>query len=239
MLAYRHLGEAEPCHDPVEHERSARRSRRRGPGDAGTYIKPMLIQAAWSAIRVWGRQQARYSRLARRFGEPKNPAAKKKAITAIAHTLLKIAYQVLKTGTLCRDLGADFYTRRNSPEEQHKYLERELQKLYPGCTITVDNHHHQPAGGRLTTGRLTSSSASQLGAAADPGTPAHPPDKPAPSHSPAAASGSRHPCQTHICGTQVALRHGVTHCLCRARERLRLSNWSGPFDGGVILPVLG
>ena len=48
----------------------------------------MLIQAAWAAIRVRGRLQARYSRLVRRFGGPKNPAAKKKPITVIAHTLL-------------------------------------------------------------------------------------------------------------------------------------------------------
>jgi len=116
---------------------SARKRKHGRTGDAGTYIKPMLIQAAWSAIRVRGRLQARYNRLVRRFGGQKNPAAKKKAITAIAHTLLKIAYQVLKTGTPYQDLGADFYTRRNSPEEQQKYLERQLQKLHPGCTITI------------------------------------------------------------------------------------------------------
>ena len=61
-------------------------------GDAGAYIKPMLIQAAWSAIQVRGRRQARYRRMVRRFGGDKNAAAKK-AITAVAHTLLKIAYQ--------------------------------------------------------------------------------------------------------------------------------------------------
>jgi transposase len=71
-------------------------------GDAGTYIKPMLVQAAWAAIRAKGRLQARYNRLVRRFGGTKNPAARKKAIIAIAHTLLKIAYHVLKTGTPTR-----------------------------------------------------------------------------------------------------------------------------------------
>ena len=65
-------------------------------GDAGTYIKPMLVQAAWSAIKSQGRLQARYHKLVRRFGGPKNPAAVKKAILAVAHTLLKIAYQVLQ-----------------------------------------------------------------------------------------------------------------------------------------------
>ena len=106
-------------------------------GDAGTYIKPMLVQAAWAAIRVRGRLQARYSRLVRRFGGEKNPAAKKKAITAIAHTLLKIAYQVLRSGKPHQDLGADFYTRRESPGQRQAYLMRQLQKLNPGCTITI------------------------------------------------------------------------------------------------------
>jgi transposase len=97
---------------------SAKKRKHGRTGDAGTYIKPMLIQAAWAAIRVRGRLQARYSRLVRRFGGDKNPGAKKKAITAIAHTLLKIAYQVLKSGVPYQEPGADFYTRRESPEQK-------------------------------------------------------------------------------------------------------------------------
>jgi transposase len=116
---------------------SARKRKHGRTGDAGAYIKPMLIQAAWNAIRVKGRLQARYNKLVRRFGGEKNPGAKKKAITAIAHTLLKIAYQVLKSGVPYQELGADFYTRRESPAQQHAYLERRLQKLYPGQTITI------------------------------------------------------------------------------------------------------
>jgi transposase len=116
---------------------SARKRKHGRTGDAGTYIKPMLVQAAWNAIRVRGRLQARYNRLVRRFGGDKNPGAKKKAITAIAHTLLKIAYQVLKSGTPYTDLGADFYTRRESPEQKQAWLERQLHKLHPDCTITI------------------------------------------------------------------------------------------------------
>ena len=116
---------------------SARKRKYSRTGDAGTYIKPMLIQAAWAAIRVKGRLQARYNRLVRRFGGDKNPGAKKKAITAIAHTLLKIAYQVLKSGTPYQEPGADFYTRRESPQQKQAYLERQLQKLHPGCTVTI------------------------------------------------------------------------------------------------------
>ena len=116
---------------------SARKRKHGRTGDAGTYIKPMLIQAAWAAIKGRGRLQARYNRLVRRFGGDKNPAAKKKAITAIAHTLLKIAYQVLKSGTPYQDLGADFYTQRESPAQRQAYLLRQLEKLNPGCTITI------------------------------------------------------------------------------------------------------
>ncbi len=116
---------------------SARKRKYGRTGDAGTYIKPMLIQAAWAAIRVRGRLQARYNRLARRFGGDKNPGAKKKAITAIAHTLLKIAYQVLKSGMPYQEPGADFYTRRESPQQKQAWLERQLQKLHPGCTVTI------------------------------------------------------------------------------------------------------
>ena len=116
---------------------SARKRKHGRTGDAGTYIKPMLIQAAWAAIRVRGRLQARYNRLVRRFGGDKNPGAKKKAITAIAHTLLKIAYQVLKSGTPYQEPGADFYTRRESPEQKQAWLQRQLQKLHPGCTIAI------------------------------------------------------------------------------------------------------
>src|SRR5712692_11845820 len=116
---------------------SARKRKHGRTGDAGTYIKPMLIQAAWAAIKARGRLQARYNRLVRRFDGTKNPGAKKKAITAIAHTLLKIAYRVLKSGTPYQQPGADFYTRRESPEQKQAWLERQLLKLHPGCTVTV------------------------------------------------------------------------------------------------------
>jgi hypothetical protein len=37
---------------------------------------------------------------------------------------------VLKTGTPYQDMGADFYIRRESPEQRHAYLERQLQRLH-------------------------------------------------------------------------------------------------------------
>jgi transposase len=116
---------------------SARKSKGGRTGDGGAYIKPLLIQAAWAAVRVPGRLQARFRRLVRKLGGPRNKGAQKRAITAIARTLLKIACSVLKTGTPYADLGADFYTRRESPDARQDYLMRQLHKLNPGCVITI------------------------------------------------------------------------------------------------------
>jgi len=116
---------------------SAKKSKGGRTGDGGAYIKPLLVQAAWAAIRVPGRPQAKFHRLVRKFGGPRNKGAQKRAIIAIAHALLKIAYSVLKTGTPYQDLGADFYTSRESAEARQDYLIRQLQKLHPGCVITI------------------------------------------------------------------------------------------------------
>ena len=116
---------------------SARKSRSGRTGDGGSCIKPLLVQAAWAAVRVPGRLQARFHRLVRKFGGPKNKGAQKRAIIAIAHTLLKIAYAVLKTRRPYEEPGADFYDRRDSAQARQDYLMRQLQKLNPGCVITI------------------------------------------------------------------------------------------------------
>ena len=74
-----------------------------------------------------------------RSGSPgrRHPTAKKKAIVTIAHTLLKIAYQVLKSGQPYHDLGAGYYTQRESPGHRQAWLLRQLEKLNPGATITI------------------------------------------------------------------------------------------------------
>jgi transposase len=116
---------------------SAKKSKGGRTGDGGAYIKPLLVQAAWAAVRVPGRLQAKFHRLVRKFGGPRNKGAQKRAIIAIAHALLKIAYQVLKSGKPYQDLGAGFYTSRESPEARQDYLLRQLQKLNPGCVVTI------------------------------------------------------------------------------------------------------
>ena len=110
---------------PGNHMSAGKRKHGR-TGDAGTYIKPMLVQAAWSAIKTKGRLRARYHKLVRRFGGPKNPAAVKKAIPAIARTLLKIAYQVLRSGKPYELAGVVVF------------LASEASSFVTGETIAVD-----------------------------------------------------------------------------------------------------
>jgi hypothetical protein len=75
-----------------------------------------------------------------RPGGQKNPAAKKKAITAIAHTLLKIAYQVLKTGTPYQDPGAASIPGGNHPGRSRPGWNASCK----GSTRLHHHHHHQP-----------------------------------------------------------------------------------------------
>jgi transposase len=116
---------------------SAKKRKGGRTGDGGACIKPLLVQAAWAAVRVPGRLQAKFRRLVRKFGGPRNKGAQKRAIIAIARTLLKIACQVLKTGTPYHDPGAGFYDNRESPQARQDYLIRQLRALNPGCRITI------------------------------------------------------------------------------------------------------
>src|SRR4030081_1750954 len=115
---------------PGNHESAGKRKHGR-PHKGNQHIKPILVECAWSAVKTSGRLKARYHRLVLRFGGYHNPSAKKKAIVAIAHTLIVIIWQVLTTHTPYTDLGADFYTRRDDPERQTRRLIAKLQTPRP------------------------------------------------------------------------------------------------------------
>jgi hypothetical protein len=154
-----------------------------------------------------------YNRLVRRFGGTKNPAAKKKAILAIAHTLLKIAYQVLKTGTPYQDLGADFYTWRQSPQHRRAWLERQLQDLHPGFTITISPRQTPPRRAPYHPTADPIPLPQPPGAAASPGTAAHPPDEPA--HRPALATAPARAATAGPNGTQFHVSRPPSLNLCK------------------------
>jgi hypothetical protein len=87
---------------------SARKSKGGRTGDGGAYTKPLLIQAAWAPVRIPGGCGPQVRR-------PEEQGRAEAGDHRTAHTLLKIAYSVLKTGKPYVDPGAGFYTRRESP----------------------------------------------------------------------------------------------------------------------------
>jgi hypothetical protein len=53
---------------------------------------------------------------------------RKRALVAVGHTLLVSTYHVLKRGTTCAELGADFLERLE-PDQLTRHLVKRLEKL--------------------------------------------------------------------------------------------------------------
>lgn len=93
------------------------------------WLRSVLVQAAWAASRQKNCYlAAQYRRLAGRRG-------KKRALIAVAHSLLVIIYHVLKRGTIYQELGPDFFDRTNK-ERLTRHLIRRLESLGNEVTVT-------------------------------------------------------------------------------------------------------
>jgi transposase len=80
------------------------------------WLRTALIEAAAGASRAKDSAlQARFRRVLRHRGP-------KKAVVALAHALLRIAYHVLADGTVYRELGADYYDRRHRQRVTHRAI---------------------------------------------------------------------------------------------------------------------
>jgi len=91
-----------------------------------------LEEVAIAAIRVKGTYlQAQYQRLRPRRGH-------KKALGAVKHTVICAVWHMLSTGEVWRDLGGDYFTRRD-PERRTKRLIQQLEQL--GHTVTLTTTH--------------------------------------------------------------------------------------------------
>lgn len=95
------------------------------------YLRTALVQAAWASVHSKDTYpSAQYKRLVKRLG-------KKKALVAVAHTLIVIIYHVLDRKNAYVELGADYYDRQH-PEKKRKYLVRQLEAL--GYKVTLEHH---------------------------------------------------------------------------------------------------
>lgn len=88
-------------------------------------LSSIVIQAAWSAVRTKDTfLKARYHRLAARRG-------KKRAIVAVAHSMLVSVWHILTYRQPYHELGGDYFDRRKK-ETKVSYLIRQLEKLTGG-----------------------------------------------------------------------------------------------------------
>ncbi len=111
-----------PGHNESAGKRRSGKTRKGSP-----WLRAALIEAAWATSHTRGYLGAQYRRLARRRG-------KKKALVAVAHSILVIAYHILKEGSTYRDLGADSFTKRDTARLQRRLIAR-LEAL--GLHVTV------------------------------------------------------------------------------------------------------
>jgi len=103
-------------------EESAGKRKRTKITRGNRWLRRALSEAAWAATHTKGSYlAAQYRRLAGRRG-------KKRALIAVAHTLLLIIYHLIKHRTDYQDLGEDYFLRRE-PERLRRYLVKRLEQL--------------------------------------------------------------------------------------------------------------
>ena len=106
---------------PGHHESAGKR--RSGKTRKGSpWLRTLLVQAAHAGARTRGTYlQAQYRRLAARRG-------KSRAAVAVGHTILVIAYHLLRDGTVYHDLGAHYFAERDRQALERR-LVHQLQDL--------------------------------------------------------------------------------------------------------------
>src|ERR1700686_5015102 len=105
-----------------KNDESAGRRRSNRIKKGAPWLKTTLVQCAWAASRTkQSYLQAQYLRLRSRRGP-------KKAIGAVAASILTAAYHMLKNGTLYQDLGANHFNNRDKGKQVLRLVNR-LQNL--------------------------------------------------------------------------------------------------------------
>jgi transposase len=111
---------------PGTHE-SAGKRRSAGTGTGNNWLRTTLLESAWAASHRHGSYLgARYRRISKRRGP-------KRAAIAVAHTILVIAYHVLRDEVTFQDLGPDYFDRIDAGRQKRYYLRR-LAAL--GCDVS-------------------------------------------------------------------------------------------------------
>lgn len=98
-------------------------------GHGNPWLRAALVEAAWAAARSKDTYlSAQYHRLAARRGA-------KRAIAAVAHSILIIIYHLLNRGTTYKDLGANYFDERDRQTAIRRAVQR-IQRL--GYKVTLE-----------------------------------------------------------------------------------------------------
>ena len=113
-----------PRNDESAGKRRSTRLRR-----GGKWLKTTLVQAAWSAVKVKGSYlQAQFHRLRARRGA-------KKAIVAVAASMLTAAWHMLRDGAEWHELGAAHFDRADAAKTANRLIRR-LQQIGYAVQVT-------------------------------------------------------------------------------------------------------
>jgi hypothetical protein len=104
----------------ARHERKSGRTRK-----GNSEVRDILTECAWSAGKTASYIGAQFHRLHRRFGKKGGG----KAAIAVAHTLIMIVWHALHDQTPYRELGHDYFTRRDNPDAARHHLIHRLEAL--------------------------------------------------------------------------------------------------------------
>jgi transposase len=112
---------------PGNHESAGKRMSGK-TRDGNKWLRRALCQAAWAVTRKKDCYlSSQFQRLAARRGM-------KRAVMAVAHSMLVIVYTMLKTDRAYQELGGTYLEQINKDQLQRYYVKR-LQRL--GLTVTV------------------------------------------------------------------------------------------------------
>lgn len=110
-------------------EESAGKRKRTKTTKGNRWLRRALSEAAWAATHTRNSYfSAQYHRLAGRRG-------KKRALIAVAHTMLIVIYEIIKHRTDYKDLGADYFAKLD-PQRHKRYLVKRLEQLGYEVTLT-------------------------------------------------------------------------------------------------------
>ncbi len=114
-----------PGHDESAGKRRSGRTRQ-----GNHYLRQMLVECALGATRTNGSAlQARYRRIMRHRGH-------KKAVVAVGHQILEIAYYIMRDGVDYHELGGDYFDRHHRDRSRDRAI-RQLRAL--GYSVTLED----------------------------------------------------------------------------------------------------